>query len=54
MLRVIEQLRKNGAEGIILGCTELGMLVTSKDTDLSVIDTTRIHALEAVNEALSH
>lgn len=54
MLRVMDQLRKDGAEGVILGCTELGMLVTSKDTDLSVIDTTRIHALEAVNEALSH
>ncbi|WP_022795098.1 aspartate/glutamate racemase family protein [Marinococcus halotolerans] len=54
LLRAMDQLRKAGAEGIILGCTELGMLVTSEDTDLSVIDTTRIHALEAVNEALSH
>lgn len=53
LLRVMGQLKKAGAEGIILGCTELGMLVTSEDTDLSVIDTTRIHALEAVNEALS-
>jgi aspartate racemase len=54
MLWVMDQLRKAGAEGIILGCTELGMLVTSEDTNLSVIDTTLIHALEAVNEALSH
>ncbi|GEK59082.1 aspartate/glutamate racemase family protein [Marinococcus halophilus] len=52
MLRVMEQLKQAGAEGIILGCTELGMLVTSEDTELSVIDTTRVHALEAVNEAL--
>ena len=54
MLEVMTQLRENGAEGIVLGCTELGMLIASEDTDLPVIDTTRIHALEAVNEALSH
>ncbi|MDX6151721.1 aspartate/glutamate racemase family protein [Marinococcus sp. PL1-022] len=54
LLRVMDQLKKAGAEGVILGCTELGMLVTPEDTDLPVIDTTRIHALEAVNEALSH
>lgn len=52
MLEVMTQLRENGAEGIVLGCTELGMLITSEDTDLPVIDTTRVHAIEAVNKAL--
>lgn len=43
-LRVIEDLRKQGAEAVILGCTEIGMLVSQADTDLPVYDTTVIHA----------
>ena len=36
-----------GAEGVILGCTEIGMLITQKDSALPVYDTTLIHAAEA-------
>jgi len=48
MSRLIEQ----GAEGIILGCTELGLLVKGKGCRVPVYDTTRIHALAAVELAL--
>ncbi len=48
----MDSLAKNGAEGIILGCTEIGMLVKQKDTKIELFDTTCIHALEAVNIAL--
>ncbi|NLC27682.1 MAG: aspartate/glutamate racemase family protein [Campylobacteraceae bacterium] len=51
-LRIMDSLAKNGAEGIILGCTEIGMLVKQKDTKIELFDTTCIHALEAVNIAL--
>ena len=52
-LRIIENLRRRGAEGIIEGCTEIGMLVTPEHTDVPLFDTTRIHALAAVDAALS-
>jgi aspartate racemase len=42
----------NATEGIILGCTEIGMLIAQKDLALPVFDTTRIHALAAVGVAL--
>jgi aspartate racemase len=42
----------NAIEGIILGCTEIGMLIAQKDLALPVFDTTRIHALAAVGVAL--
>lgn len=51
-IRIIDNLKDNGAEGVILGCTEIGLLVTQKDTSLAVFDTTRIHALSAVELAL--
>ncbi len=51
-LKIIEKLVANGAEGIILGCTEICMLISSNDTDVKLYDTTKIHALEAVNLAL--
>ena len=51
-LRIIDSLEKNGAEGIILGCTEIGMLVKQTDTKVKLFDTTYIHAMEAVNIAL--
>lgn len=52
-VRVINQLAQRGAEGIILGCTEISMLVDAKDTPLPLFDTTRIHALAAVEYALA-
>jgi len=44
---IIEDLAKRGAEGVILGCTEIGLLIGQGDTDLPVFDTTLIHATRA-------
>ncbi len=52
LLDVIGRLRDRGAKGVILGCTELGMLVAEGDTELPVFDTALIHAEEAALEAL--
>jgi aspartate racemase len=49
---VIKQLMEAGAEGIILGCTEIGLLVNQSDSPVPLFDTTLIHALEAVKLAL--
>lgn len=49
---VIKNLIDRGAEGIILGCTEIGLLINQEDTDVLLFDTTVIHAIEAVNKAL--
>lgn len=51
-LRIISRLVEKGAEAIILGCTEIGLLVTQADCPLPVYDTTKIHARAAVEEAL--
>ena len=50
--QVIEKLKRIGAEGIILGCTEIGMLVSAESTISRMYDTTKIHAERAVNFAL--
>ncbi|WP_342505012.1 aspartate/glutamate racemase family protein [Sporosarcina sp. FSL K6-2383] len=50
--KVIQQLVDEGAEGIILGCTEIGLLVKQEDAHVPLFDTTVIHAVEAVNRAL--
>lgn len=50
--KVIQGLIKSGAEGIILGCTEIGLLVKPEDSDVPLFDTTYIHAYEAVSKAL--
>jgi len=50
--RIIEDLIKQGAEGIILGCTEIGLLVKSEDSTVPLYDTTLIHAIGAVNFSL--
>jgi aspartate racemase len=49
----IERLRRAGADGVILGCTEITMLIGAGDTDLPVFDTTRIHAEAAMEFALA-
>lgn len=51
-LRVMEGLAARGAEAILLGCTEISLLVKPEDTALRLFDTTRIHAEEAVALAL--
>lgn len=52
-LRIIDALTARGAEGIILGCTEIGMLITQKDTEVPLFDTTAIHAQAAVEFAVA-
>ena len=51
-LDVINRLVKEGAEGVILGCTEIGLLVRQEDTRVPLFDTTEIHAMAAVEFAL--
>ena len=50
---IIEGLVKDGAEGVILGCTEIGLLVHPEDCRVPLFDTTRIHAEAAVDFALA-
>ena len=52
-LDLIEAQRRDGVDGVILGCTEVCMLVGPDDLDLPVFDTTRIHAGRAIDFALS-
>ncbi len=52
-LRIIDKLAEQGAEAVILGCTEIGMLVEQADTPVKLFDTTRIHAQRAVAMALA-
>ena len=51
-LRIIEALSQQGAEAVILGCTEIGMLINQNDTKVSLFDTTAIHAQKAVEYAM--
>ncbi|HDP77163.1 MAG TPA: amino acid racemase, partial [Mesotoga infera] len=50
---VIKGLQVNGAEGVILGCTEIPLLIKESDADIAVFDTTAIHARAAVDYALA-
>ena len=50
--RIISSMKEKGAEGVILGCTEIGMLISAEDSVLPVYDTTLIHAREAALKAL--
>lgn len=51
-LRIIQELSEKGAQGVILGCTEIGMLVSQSDTSVPLFDTTLIHAKSAALTAL--
>ena len=51
-LRIIDALAAQGAEAVILGCTEIGMLVEQVDTPIKLFDTTAIHAKKAVEYAI--
>jgi aspartate racemase len=52
--RIMADLVANGAQGIILGCTEITLLVDQSDSAVPVFDTTRIHAEAAVDFALQY
>ena len=52
-IRIMDKLVEAGAEGIILGCTEIELLVKDGDSRVPLFPTTRIHALAAVEYALA-
>lgn len=52
-LAIINSLKQKGAEGVILGCTEIPLLIKQEDCDIPVFDTTLIHASSAAEFALS-
>lgn len=52
-IRIINQLKEQGAEGVILGCTEIPILIQQNDSPIPVFDTTAIHVNAAVGVALS-
>ena len=52
-LQIIERLQDRGCEAVILGCTEISLLVRPDDTQVPLYDTTAIHAQQAVDQALS-
>jgi len=52
-LEIVASLAGQGAQGVILGCTEIGLLIQADDTDVSLFDTTAIHAEQAVEAALA-
>lgn len=51
-IEIIASLREQGAEAVILGCTEIALLVQQNHTEVPLYDTTAIHAEEAVKWAL--
>jgi len=51
-LEIIDSLRDKGAEAVILGCTEIALLVQQKHTEVPLYDTTEIHASSAVEQAV--
>jgi aspartate racemase len=50
---IIKNLEINGAQGVILGCTEIPLLISEKDVNIPTFNTTKIHAEKAVERALS-
>ena len=51
-LDIIHKRARNGSQGIILGCTEIGLLIQQSDTDIPLFDTTLIHAEQAALKSL--
>ena len=51
-LAIIDKLHNAGAQGVILGCTEIALLITQADCDVTIYDTTAIHSKAAVDFAL--
>jgi len=51
-ISIMDHLVRDGAEGIILGCTEISLLVEDRDSRVPLFDTTMIHAVAAVEYAL--
>lgn len=53
-LDIVASLSGRGAQAVILGCTEIGLLIRQADTEVPLYDTTEIHAAQAVELALNH
>jgi len=53
-IEIIDNLASKGAEGIILGCTEIPLLIKKDDCAIQIFDTTTIHAKAAANFSLKH
>ena len=51
---IIKKFIANGAEGVILGCTEIPLLINQKDVEVPLLDTTTIHSESAVDFALGY
>lgn len=51
--KIIKRLENEGAEGVILGCTEIPLLIADKDVDIPIFNTTKTHAEKAVEWALT-
>jgi len=51
-LKIIDKLVAQGAEGIVLGCTEIPLLIRQQDTDVKVFDTATVHAEKALQYAI--
>ncbi|HJY12234.1 MAG TPA: aspartate/glutamate racemase family protein, partial [Flavobacterium sp.] len=52
-IKIINELIEEGVEGIILGCTEIPMLISQEDFDIPVFDTTKIHCQAILDYMLS-
>ncbi len=52
MVRIIQSLELEGAQGVILGCTEIPLLISADDVNIPIFDTTKIHAEHAVSLSL--
>ena len=53
LIRIIKNLKDRGAQGVILGCTEIPLLIRGEDVDVKLFNTTVIHAEKALNYAIS-
>ncbi|MFB0919268.1 MAG: aspartate/glutamate racemase family protein [Oscillospiraceae bacterium] len=52
-LTIIKKLAEKGAQGVLLGCTEIGLLIHQEDVSVPVFDTTEIHASKAAMQAIN-
>ncbi len=53
-IKIINSLASNGAQGIVLGCTEIPLLIKQEDIDIPLFDTTTIHSISAAELALTN
>lgn len=52
VIEIIKELQNQGAQGVILGCTELPILISELDVAIPIFDTGKIHAYEAIEWSL--